>query len=218
MVYIVSVGIYAVSWAFIAFWRSVFAELQPPQPGSSAYFISLWQPTLFLWVAGGTLAVVFGGSLYKLKQLAPGGQVVALLLGGERLNPETKKLDELRLLHVVEEMSAASGTPAPDIYILRREFGLNAFVAGHTVSDMVVCVTEGCLGSLTRDELQGAIAHEYSHIFHGDMRLNMRLMGLIHGLLCITLLSYWLMSRTYRESDRDVGGGDPRNCYGDAIA
>src|SRR5207248_195880 len=104
-----------------------------------------------------------------------------------------KKLDELRLLHVVEEMSVASGTPAPDIYILRREFGLNAFVAGHTVSDMVVCVTEGCLRDLTRDELQGVIAHEYSHIFNGDMRLNMRLMGIVHGLFCLTLFSYWVM-------------------------
>ena len=70
---------------------------------------------------------------------------------------------------------------------------------------MVVCVTEGCLGGLTRDELQGVIAHEYSHIFNGDMRLNLRLMGLVHGLLCITLFSYWLMSRTYRKSDRDIG-------------
>src|SRR5438067_10435858 len=130
----------------------------------------------------------------------------AALTGGERLNPETKKLDELRLLHVVEEMSVASGTPVPDIYILRREVGLNAFVAGHTVSDMVVCVTEGCLKNLTRDELQGVVAHEYSHIFNGDMRLNMTLMGLLQGLFCITLLSYWLMSRTYRESDREVGG------------
>ena len=204
-VYVVSVAVYALGWPFFAFWRSVFVEIHSTSAGT-AYFISLWQPTLFLWVAGGTLAVVFGGSLYKLKQLAPGGHVVALLLGGERLNPETKKLDELRLLHVVEEMSVASGTPVPDIYILRREFGLNAFVAGHTVSDMVVCVTEGCLKNLTRDELQGVIAHEYSHIFNGDMRLNMRLMGLVHGLLCITLLSYWVMSRTYRESDRDIGG------------
>ena len=164
-VYVVSVAVYALGWAFFAFWRSVFVEIHSTSAGA-AYFISLWQPTLFLWVAGGTLAVVFGGSLYKLKQLAPGGHVVAVLLGGERLNPETKKLDELRLLHVVEEMSVASGTPVPDIYILRREFGLNAFVAGHTVSDMVVCVTEGCLQNLTRDELQGVVAHEYSHIFN----------------------------------------------------
>src|SRR5947208_3016529 len=205
-VYVVSVAVYALGWAFLAFWRSVFVEIHSTS-AETAYFISLWQPTLFWWVAGATLAVVFGGSLYKLKRLAPGGHVVALLLGGELLNLESKKLDELRLLHVVEEMSVASGTPVPDIYVLRREFGLNAFIAGHTVSDMVVCVTEGCLGGLTRDELQGVIAHEYSHIFNGDMRLNLRLMGLVHGLLCITLFSYWLMSRTYRKSDRDIGGG-----------
>src|SRR3989441_887788 len=204
-VYVVSVGVYAVSWAFFAFWRSVFVEIYSAASGT-AYWIPVWQPQLFLWVASSTLLIVGGGSLYKLKQLAPGGQVVALLLGGERLNTETKKLDELRLLHVVEEMSIASGTPMPDIYVLRREFGLNAFVAGHTVSDMVVCVTEGCLRSLTRDELQGIIAHEYSHILNGDMRLNTRLMGIVHGLFCITLLSYWVMSRTYRERDRDIGG------------
>ncbi len=192
-VYLVSVGVYAVSWAFFAFCRSVFAEIHPWQPGATAYFISFWQPGLFLWVSVATLLVVVGGGLYKLKQLGQGGQVVALLLGGERLHPQTKRLDELRLLHVVEEMSVASGTPVPDVYILRGEFGLNAFVAGHTVSDMVVCVTEGCLRDLTRDELQGVIAHEYSHIFNGDMRLNMRLMGIVHGLFCLTLFSNWVM-------------------------
>src|SRR6266496_1146660 len=204
-VYVVSVGVYAVAWAFLAFWRSVFVEIHSAAAGT-AYFVPLWQPHLFLWVAAGTLLVVAGGSLHKIRQLAPGGHVVALLLGGERLNSETKRLESLRLLHVVEEMSIASGTPMPDIYILRREFGLNAFVAGHTVSDMVVCVTEGCLRSLTRDELQGIIAHEYSHILNGDMRLNTRLMGIVHGLFCITLLSYWVMTRTYRERDRDIGG------------
>src|SRR5882724_1598690 len=203
-VYVVSVAVYAVAWAFFAFWRSVFIEIHSAAAGT-AYFIPVWQPKLFLWVAAGTLLVVVSGSLYKIRQLAPGGHVVALLLGGERLNSETKKLDALRPLHVVEEMSIASGTPMPDIYVLRRELGLNAFVAGHTVSDMVVCVTEGCLRSLTRDELQGIIAHEYSHILNGDMRLNTRLMGIVQGLFCITLLSYWVMGRTCRERDRDVG-------------
>ena len=203
-VYLLSIAVYAFAWAFFAFWRSVFAEIHSAAAGT-AYFIPFWQPKLFVWVAAGTLLVVVSGSLYKFRQLAPGGHVVALLLGGERLSSETKKLDALRLLHVVEEMSIASGTPMPDIYVLRREFGLNAFVAGHTVSDMVVCVTEGCLRSLARDELQGIIAHEYSHILNGDMRLNTRLMGIVHGLFCITLLSYWIMGRTYRERDRDIG-------------
>ena len=204
-VYVLTAGVYVVARAFFAFGRSVFVEIHSAAAGTD-YFIPVWQPKLFLWVAVGTLLVVVSGSLHKIRQLVPGGQVVALLLGGERLNTETKKLDELRLLHVIEEMSIASGTPMPDIYVLRREFGLNAFVAGHTVSDMVVCVTEGCLRSLTRDELQGIIAHEYSHIFNGDMRLNIRLMGIVHGLFCITLFSYWVMGRTYRERDRDIGG------------
>jgi len=203
-VYAVCIAVSFVIYAFIAFWGSVFVEIH----GSSSpdYFISLWQPALLLWVAAITFVVVIGGSLFKIRQLAPGGRVVAELLGGERLNPATKKLDELRLLHVVEEMSVASGTPMPEIYVLRREFGLNAFVAGHTVSDMIVCATEGCVRDLTRDELQGVIAHEYSHILNGDMRLNMRLMGLVHGLLCITLASYWVMSGTYSERERDIGG------------
>jgi Zn-dependent protease with chaperone function/uncharacterized tellurite resistance protein B-like protein len=203
-VYVLSVGVYAFTWAFFAFWRSVFVEVQ--NEAGTDYFISVWQPKLLLWVAAGTLLVVVVGSLYRIRQLAPGGRVVAVMLGGERLNSETKKLDALRLLHVVEEMSIASGTPMPDIYVLRREFGLNAFVAGHTVGDMVVCVTEGCLRGLTRDELQGVIAHEYSHILNGDMRLNTRLMGIVHGLFCVTLVSYWVMGRTYRERDRDIGG------------
>ena len=128
-VYVVSVGVYVVAWAFVAFWRSVFMEIHSAAAGT-AYWIPVWQPQLFLCVAAGTLLVVAGGSLHKIRQLAPGGHVVALLLGGERLNSETQKLDALRLLHVVEEMSIASGTPMPDIYVLRREFGLNAFVAG----------------------------------------------------------------------------------------
>jgi Zn-dependent protease with chaperone function len=204
-VYVLCVGVYAVAWAFFAFWHRVVVEIDSAAAGAD-YVIPLWQPKMFLCVAGGTLLVVAIGSLHKIRQLAPGGHVVALLLGGERLDLQTKRPDALRLLHVVEEMSIASGTPLPDIYILQREFGLNAFVAGHTVSDMVVCVTEGCLRSLTRDELQGIIAHEYSHILNGDMRLNIRLMGVVHGLLCLTLFSYWVMGRTHRERDRDIGG------------
>jgi Zn-dependent protease with chaperone function len=154
--------------------------------------------------------IVTVGSVLKIRQLRPGGAVVADLLGGKRLDPHPKDLNELKLLHVVEEMSVASGTPMPDLYVLRGEFGLNAFVAGHTASDMVVVVTEGCVRYLTRDEMQGVIAHEYSHLLHGDMRLNMRLMGWVHGLFTVTLLSYWVMSKTYRERDRDVSlGGLP---------
>lgn len=208
-VYCVSLGVYGVSWGFLAFWRSVFHDNYPWPTTASELFRTLWQPGLFLGVTAGTAGVVIIGSLYKARQLAPGGRVVATLLGGEPLNPDTRRLEEMRLLHVVEEMAVASGTPMPDIYVLRREYAVNAFVAGHSAGDMVVCVTEGCLRSLTRDELQGAMAHEYSHLLHGDMRLNMRLMAMVHGLFCITLVSEWLMSRTYREKERDIGAGPP---------
>jgi len=204
-VYVMSVLVYFVGWAFIAFWASVFAESQIGGAGGVDYFISLWQPALLLAVASITILVIVTGSFLKVRQLAPGGRVVATLLGGKPLDPGTKDLNELRLLHVVEEMAVASGTPMPEIYILRREFGLNAFVAGHCLSDMAVTVTEGGVRYLTRDELQGVVAHEYSHILNGDMRLSTRLMGWVHGLFCITLLSYWVMSKTYRERDRDLG-------------
>src|SRR5438045_1397303 len=108
-VYLVSVAVYGVCWAFFAFWRSVFAEIHSSAAGTS-FFISFWQPTLLLWISAATLLIIFTGTLYKMKQLAPGGRVVASMLGAERLDLETKRLDELRLLHVVEEMSVASGT------------------------------------------------------------------------------------------------------------
>src|SRR5262249_39382903 len=80
-VYVVSLGVYAIAWSFVAFWRSVFVEIHPAAAGT-AFFVSVWQPKLFLGVAVGTLLVVAAGSLHKLRQLAPGGHVVALLLGG----------------------------------------------------------------------------------------------------------------------------------------
>jgi Zn-dependent protease with chaperone function len=213
-VYVVSVLVYFVGWAFVAFWGSALAETRFGGKDGVDFFISLWQPGLLLWVALITLLVIAWGSFSKVRQLAPGGGVVATLLGGQRLDPATKELNELRLLHVVEEMAVASGTPMPDIYILRREFGLNSFVAGYTMSDMVLCATEGCIRYLTRDELQGVIAHEYSHILNGDMRLGMRLMGWVHGLFSITLFSYWVMSKTYSEKERDMTGQpEPRGVF-----
>src|ERR1051326_7164094 len=147
-VYCVSLGVYGVSWGFLAFWRSVFQDSYPWPADAPAFFRALWQPGLFIGVTAGTLGIGALGSLYKTRQLAPGGRVVATLLGGEALHAYTRPLEELRLLPVVEEMAVSSGTPMPDIYVLRREYAVNAFVAGHHAGDMVVCVTEGCLRSL----------------------------------------------------------------------
>src|SRR5207247_2414014 len=96
--------------------------------------------------------------------------------------------EERKLLNVVEEMSIASGVPGPKVYVRDGEPGINAFAAGHSASDAAISVTHGCMKLLSRDELQGVIAHEFSHILNGDMRLNLRLMGLVFGILCLTVI------------------------------
>ena len=139
----------------------------------------------------GTLVVVGGGTLFKIAQLRGGGRVIAEELGGRRLNPDTSVPAERQLLNVVEEMAIASGAPAPPVYLLDEEEGINAFAAGFTINDAVIGVTRGAVEQLTRDELQGVIAHEFSHILNGDMRLNIRLIGLLHGILIIGILGYF---------------------------
>jgi Zn-dependent protease with chaperone function/uncharacterized tellurite resistance protein B-like protein len=154
---------------------------------------AFWNLKLFLGVAVGTLAVIITGSLWKTLELAAGGSVVAKSLGGRLLSANTKDSDERRLLNVVEEMSIASGVPMPQVYVLDAEKGINAFAAGYTTADAAVAVTEGCLKMLNRDELQGVIAHEFSHVLNGDMRLNIRLIGILFGILGISAIGRILM-------------------------
>lgn len=163
----------------------------------------LWQPKLFLGVTLGTLAVIIGGSAFKISQLAGGGSAVAELLGGRPVAANTRDPNERKLLDVVEEMAIASGTPVPQVYVLPEERGINAFAAGHSTSDMVVCATQGCLQFLTRDELQGVIGHEFSHILNGDMKLNLRLMGLVFGILCIALTGRILLNTRGGSRDKN---------------
>ena len=143
----------------------------------------IWDPRLFAGFAAGAALSITLGSLYKIRQLAAGGAVLAELLGGRRVEPDSTEPDEQKLRNVVEEMAIASGMPVPEIYVLDNERGINSFAAGHTQSDVAVGVTRGCLKLLNRDEIQGVIAHEFSHILIGDTRLNMRLMGIAHGVL-----------------------------------
>jgi Zn-dependent protease with chaperone function len=159
-------------------------------PISSANELSLpWsQVELLFWVTIGTLAVILIGSVFKSLQLARGGSAVAELLDGRLVNANTSDADEHKLLNVVEEMSIASGVPVPQVYVMDSEAGINAFAAGHSTSDAAISVTRGCMKLLSRDELQGVIAHEFSHILNGDMRLNLRLMGLVFGILCLTVI------------------------------
>ncbi len=152
-----------------------------------------WNRDVFVATAAIVLAVVGSGSLFKLAQLKGGGAVVAKRLGGRRVDPGSADPLERRLLNVVQEMAIASGTPVPEVYVLDIEPGINAFAAGHSEGDAVVAVTRGAMEKLTRDELQGVVGHEFSHLLNGDMRLNLRLMGVIHGILLIGIIGRVLM-------------------------
>src|SRR4051794_31243361 len=143
---------------------------------------------MFLVSAVSTSAVITLGSVFKTLSLARGGRAVAELLDGRIVNPNSTDIHERKLLNIVEEMAIASGVPVPQVYVMDDEPGINAFAAGHSVSDAAVSVTRGAMTMLTRDELQGVIAHEFSHLLNGDMRLNLRLMGLIFGILCLTVI------------------------------
>jgi Zn-dependent protease with chaperone function len=168
---------------------------------------ALWNPDLFLAVTLGTLAIIGCGSLYKTAQLAGGGKSVAEMLGGQPIDAHTTDPREQKLLNVVEEMAIASGTPVPQIYLLPGEQGINAFAAGHSTGDMVICVTGGALKYLTRDELQGVIGHEFSHILNGDMRLNLRLMGIVFGILCLAVIGrIFLYTRGDRKNPLPIIG------------
>jgi Zn-dependent protease with chaperone function len=146
-----------------------------------------WDPKIFLAVAAGTIAVVGIASLFKWRQFSSGGSAVAESVGGRRIDPQTTNQNERRLLNVVEEMAIASGTPVPAVYVMEDEPAINAFAAGLTTNDAVVAVTRGTLEKLTRDELQGVVGHEFSHILNGDMRLNLRLTALLFGILVLGL-------------------------------
>jgi len=168
--------------------------------------LSFWNPGVLLFALGSTATVVGLGSLYKIAQLRDGGPAVALSLGGRKVDPDSTKLEERRLLNVVEEMAIASGVPAPEVYVLDREPGINAFAAGNTTSDAVIGVTQGTLQLLRRDELQGVIAHEFSHILNGDSRINLRAIGLLHGIFLLALIGRFLTRGSMRSGKKEGGG------------
>ncbi|WP_158535103.1 M48 family metallopeptidase [Acaryochloris thomasi] len=155
-----------------------------------------WTPRTLIIVSLVTLLIIGGGCFYKWRIIHRGGRAVAESLGGQLVPPDTQDRHERILRHVVEEMAIASGMPIPEVYVLRHEAEINAFAAGFTVNDAVIGVTQGCLKHLKRDELQGVIGHEFSHILNGDMRLNMLLISGLHGILIISIVGRWLRSES----------------------
>ncbi|MBC8109305.1 MAG: M48 family metallopeptidase [Anaerolineae bacterium] len=172
-------------------------------PGTLTRENRIWaRPEPYIGVTLITLGIIACGSFYKMALLSRGGPAVAQMMGARPIDPD-RYPEEKTLQNVVEEMSIASGVPVPQIFVMEEEDAINAFAAGFTTADAVVAVTRGCLTTLTRDELQGVIAHEFSHILNGDMRLNLRLIGILNGILVIALLGYGLLrSIPYMRSGR----------------
>src|SRR5882757_5848911 len=144
-------------------------------------------------------------SLYKSMELRGGGGVVARNLGGVLVEQDTTDGKRKRLLNVVSEMAIASGVPMPEVYVLEQESAINAFAAGHTPANAAVTVTQGALDRLSRDELQGVIAHEFSHVLNGDMRLNVQLMGWVFGLFVIALIGRMILQFSPRNRRSNSG-------------
>ena len=156
-------------------------------------FLSEWDIGTVLIALVVCLLIIGGASLCKLIQLRGGGSTVAEMLGGVPISLHGKNNSEQRVQNIVEEMAIASGSPVPQLYIV-EDSGINAFAAGWSADDAVIGVTRGCIEKLNRDELQGVIAHEFSHISHGDTRINIRLIGVIFGIMAIGITG-WVLVR-----------------------
>lgn len=171
-----------------------------------------WQ--MMGWVSLMVFVVIAVVVSIKRAELSQGGQVVAKALGGRLIDHQLSDGKQQRLLNIVEEMAIAAGVPVPPVYLL-PESSINAFAAGYSPADAVIGVTQGCLNLLDRDQLQGVIAHEFSHILNGDMRLNIRLIALLHGIEFIGHSGYFLLRSMGRRNavvigsskSKDNGGG-----------
>jgi len=172
--------------------------------------LSLWRyPTTILVTSIVVLGTVGFSSLARTVSLAAGGSKIAEQLGGTRVGADTADPLKRRLRNVVEEIAIASGVPVPQVYVLEREAGINAFAAGYSPANAAIAVTRGALVHLDRDELQGVVAHEFSHVLNGDMRLSTRLIGLLFGLTVIAMVARTILRFVPRGGDtgRKGGGG-----------
>jgi len=191
----------------------IFRYEQASIPDQPFNWLALWDPSLFFIVAAVVGSLIAIGTTYKIIALSGGGEAVANMLGARPISPDTTQFQEKRLLNVIEEMAIASGTPIPRVFIMDDEEGINAFAAGFSPKDAIIGVTRGAVTKLNRDELQGVIGHEFSHILNGDMRLNIRLIGVLNGILIIAVVGYWM----FRIIARTSGGGSSRDKKGNPL-
>lgn len=176
------------------------------QPLAGAH---LYPRFFFLTNTGVVLLFIGGGTLFEMSRLREGGDAVARMAGGRLVSPDSRELQERRLLNIVEEMALASGIACPRVYVMDDEDAINAFAAGYHQNEAVVAVTRGTLTRLSRDELQGVIGHEFSHILNGDMRMNVKLIGVLFG---IQMLAGF--GRTLLDIGSHVGGSRSRDDKG----
>jgi len=182
----------AVNLAFYFFFK--FTEAYPYTP-ETWFTEDVW-----MYVTGATLLVILSGTFFRFAKLASGGKAVAEMVGARLLDLSTHDNNEKKFINVVEEMSIASGTPMPVLYVMDDEHGINAFVAGYKPTEAVMVVTQGTLETLNRDELQGVVGHEFSHILNGDMRINIRLMAILAGILIIGQIGQFFLRGSSRRS------------------
>lgn len=193
--------------------KATLTKARASQSNSQPVSGHFTNPTFVAIDSGATLFVILCGVAFTWSSLAGGGKEVAEACGGRHVEPASSDPRERRLLNVVEEMAIASGVPVPPVYVLEDEQGINAFAAGRTTSDAVVAVTRGALDRLTRDELQGVIGHEFSHILNGDMRLNLRLASWLGGIMGLAVIGEILIrllldsSSSRRSSSRSRDSG-----------
>ncbi len=175
-----------------------------------------------LAVSGVVAAIILGVTLHRMWQMSEGGPAVAALLGAHYLDRSHCTPAEAKLLNVVEEMAIASGIAVPPVYLLRGETAINALVAGHTPNEAVIVATQGAVQQLSRDELQGVMGHEFSHILNGDMALNVRLVSLLAGIACFgewgEAMVYAGAAEAAKKSREERGGEVLVALFGAAIA
>jgi Zn-dependent protease with chaperone function len=191
----------------LALWAGISATVEPPHSPPP-----LWDPARWLIVSLVVFGIIGAASAIRTMQFRQGGGAVAKSLGGRKVDASTSDPLERRLVNIVEEMAVASGVPMPEIYILDQESGINAFAAGLSSHNAAVAVTRGALEGLSRDELQGVMAHEFAHILNGDMRLNVRLAGVIFGIIVLAMIGRMLLHSVYfsgggRSRGNSKGGG-----------
>ena len=203
LAFIVAMLLVAVALDLVLF--AAFSFSNPEGRSLSPLRYAADHPGVALFCTLLVLGVIGVSSLFKSLQLREGGGVVARSLGGTRIARDTTDFKRKRLHNVVEEMAIASGVPMPEIYVLEQERSINALAAGHTPANAAVVVTQGALDTLSRDELQSVVAHEFSHVLNGDMRLNVQLMGWLFGLLVVALIGRTLLR--YAPRGRRVAGG-----------